>query len=60
MLRRSHRDFGTWRAPALALAAFGLVFALSDFVVGPALTADPARPTPTQTPGPDGHDGHDG
>lgn len=58
MLRRLHRHFGTWRAPALALAAFGLMFALSAFVVGPAITADRAGPTPTQTPGPDGHDGH--
>lgn len=58
LLRRLHRHFGTWRAPALAVAAFGLMFALSAFVVGPAITADPSGPAPARTPGPDGHDSH--
>ena len=47
LLRRLHRRFGTWRAPAAALAAFAVMFSLSAFVVGPAIsdalagTADP-------------------
>ena len=38
MLVRLHRRFGTWRAPAIALTVFGAVFALSTFVIGPAIT----------------------
>ena len=38
MLLRLHRRFGTWRAPAIALAVFGAVFAFSTFVIGPAIT----------------------
>jgi hypothetical protein len=38
LLRRLHRRFGTWRAPALALAAFAVMFSLSAFVIGPAIS----------------------
>ncbi len=38
MLLRLYRRFGTWRAPAIALIAFGAVFAFSTFVIGPAIT----------------------
>lgn len=34
-LRRMHRRFGTWRAPAIALVLFAAVFSLSTFVIGP-------------------------
>ncbi|MFC5175098.1 hypothetical protein [Nocardioides taihuensis] len=62
LLRRLYRRFGTWKAPALALAVFTLMFSLSAFVIGPAINNDnpsPDRP-PVQTPGPDDHEGHHG
>jgi hypothetical protein len=37
-LLRLHRRFGTWRAPVAAAAVFAVMFSLSAFVVGPALT----------------------
>ncbi len=45
-LRRLHRRFGTWRAPAIALALLAVMFSLSSFVIGPAISGDsaPARP----------------
>ena len=55
MLRRIHRRFGTWIAPAIAAMAFTVMFLVSALVVGPAITSDvgprepPARlPSPTQ------------
>jgi hypothetical protein len=57
-LLRVRRRFGTWRAPAVALAIFAAMFSLSSFVIGPAITRgdDPApRPGIDQ---PAGHDGH--
>jgi hypothetical protein len=62
LLRRLYRRFGTWKAPALALGVFALMFSLSAFVIGPAINNDnpsPDRP-PAQTPGPDDHEGHHG
>ena len=62
LLRRLYRRFGTWKAPALALAVFTLMFSLSAFVIGPAINDDtpsPDRP-PAQTPDPDEHEGHHG
>src|SRR3989304_9077712 len=41
-LRRLHRRFGTWRAPAIALAIFVAMFSLSSFVIGPAISSDNA------------------
>ena len=45
-LRRLHRRFRTWRAPAIALAVFAAMFSLSSFVIGPAISGDasPSRP----------------
>ena len=37
MLRRIYRRFGTWIAPAVAIGVFTAMFALSTFVIGPAL-----------------------
>jgi hypothetical protein len=39
LLRRLHRRFDTWRAPAVALAAFAAMFSLSAFVIGPVVSA---------------------
>ena len=60
LLRRLHRRFGTWKAPAVALGAFALMFSLSAFVIGPAISGDDAalEPVPAQTPNPDEHDNH--
>ena len=38
MLLRLRRRFGTWRAPAIALGVFTVIFALSAFVIGPAIS----------------------
>jgi hypothetical protein len=55
-LRRLHRRFRTWRAPAIALAVFAAMFSLSSFVIGPAIAGDepPAGPGIEQS----GHDEH--
>jgi len=37
-LRRLHRRFDSWTAPALALVAFAAVFSLSAFVIGPRIS----------------------
>ena len=54
-LRRLHRRFKTWRAPAIALAIFAAMFSLSSFVIGPAISGDeaPAQPGIEQ-----GHEEH--
>ena len=55
-LRRLHRRFQTWRAPAMALAVFVAMFSLSSFVIGPAISGNdsPDRPGIQQ----DGHAEH--
>lgn len=55
-LRRLHRRFGTWRAPAIALAIFVAMFSLSSFVIGPAISGGdaPAQPGIER----DGHEQH--
>lgn len=55
-LRRLHRRFETWRAPAIALAVFAAMFSLSSFVVGPAIARDDAPAKPGVEEG--GHDQH--
>ena len=60
LLRRLYRRFASWKAPALALGVFALMFSLSALVIGPAISGDdPAPgPVPVQTPTPDEHDNH--
>ena len=54
LLRRLHRKFHTWMAPAIALVVFTALFAISAFVIGPAIsgtsTLEPEPSSPTQTP----------
>jgi len=50
LLLRLYRRFHTWRAPALALVVFTVLFALSAFVIGPAINSD----GPANTPKPPG------
>ena len=45
-LIRLHRRFGTWRAPAIALAVFATMFLLSSFVIGPAISGSDEPPPP--------------
>jgi hypothetical protein len=40
LLLRLHRRFGTWKASALGLLAFGAMFALSALVIGPAINGE--------------------
>lgn len=61
VLRRLHRRFHTWKAPALAVAVFALMFSISAFVIGPAISGDPGQdpgPVPVRTPAPGEHDTH--
>jgi hypothetical protein len=64
LLRRLYRRFGSWKAPALALGVFALMFSLSAFVIGPAISNDDRSPgqdrTPVQTPDQNDHEGHHG
>ena len=60
LLRRLYRRFGTWKAPAVALAVFATMFSLSAFVIGPAINGDAPAPAQVQTPGPDEHAEHHG
>lgn len=61
LLRRVYRRFTTWKAPALAVAVFVVMFALSAFVIGPAISdTDPApAPGPTEQIDPDHGEHHD-
>lgn len=61
MLVRMHRRTGAWAVPALAFAAFMAIFALSTFLIGPALTGadgdgQNGEPAPRQAPA--GHEAH--
>lgn len=61
LLRRLYRRFKTWKAPALAVTVFAVMFSLSAFVIGPAISGtDPAPPTgPTEPIDPDHGEHHD-
>lgn len=54
-LLRLYRRFRTWRAPAIALAVFAVMFSLSSFVIGPAISG----PDDTQERPGIGQRGHD-
>lgn len=56
LLRLRHR-FGTWRAPAIALAVFAVGFAVSSFVIGPAISGGGGKTGPSGAP-PASHGGH--
>ncbi len=59
-LLRLHRRHQTWKAPAIAIAVFALVFSLSAFVVGPAITGSTGDSGPTTPSTPDQHSQHHG
>lgn len=54
-LVRIRRRTGSWRIPVVLLTTFALVFAVSNFVVGPAISGSDDRPTP---PDPPAHQAH--
>ncbi len=56
-LRRLYRRFGTWKAPAIALGLFAATFALSTFVIGPAISGSDT-PAKADIPQPAGHASH--
>lgn len=61
-LVRVHRRCGNWRVPAALLATFALMFSISAFVVGPAISGSGSgTSTPTQqyAPGQTQETGHD-
>ncbi|HCG03031.1 MAG TPA: hypothetical protein DEV93_21130 [Chloroflexi bacterium] len=49
-LLRLRRRLGTWRAPAIGLVIFAVMFSLSAFVIGPAISGQSgtSNQTPTQ------------
>jgi Mn2+/Fe2+ NRAMP family transporter len=50
-LVKLYRRFGTWLAPAVALAVFTVMFAVSAFIIGPAINgADGTAPAPAPNP----------
>lgn len=57
-LLRLERRFGTWRAPAIALAVFVAMFSLSSFVIGPALSGGTDEPVMPGVEAPAGHASH--
>ena len=62
MLRRLRRRFGTWWAPGLAVVVFAAMFAVSTFLLGPALRTavdHPSEPGPIPSaPAGDEHTRH--
>jgi hypothetical protein len=64
MLLRLRRRFRTWWAPGIAVAAFAVMFAVSTFLIGPALRTDvdgPPEPGPAPSaPAADEHARHPG
>lgn len=63
LLRRLYRRFRTWKAPAIAVAVFAVMFSISAFLIGPALSDSAPRsdlPAPTGKPAPTDHGAHHG
>lgn len=58
LLRRLYRRFATWKAPAIALAIFALMFSVSSFVIGPALTGSGGSSAPSVSDQKGGHASH--
>jgi hypothetical protein len=49
-LRRMYRRFATWRAPAIAVALFAVVFSISTLIVGPRITGGSTAPEASAPP----------
>ena len=60
-LLRLHRRCGNWRVPAATLALFAAMFAVSTFVIGPAITGSDSstgKSAPSAPQQPSGHESH--
>jgi hypothetical protein len=57
-LLRLHRRFNNWRAPAVALALFAAMFAVSSLVIGPAISGGGNAKAPPGVESPGGHASH--
>ena len=55
LLLRLRRRFNSWRAPAVGLAAVAAMFALSSFVIGPAISGEDPAPTAPRAEHPEHH-----
>lgn len=61
-----HRRCGNWHVPAALLATFAVMFSISAFVIGPAIsggdndngTSTPTQQTAPSAPAKTGHDAH--
>ena len=58
LLLRLYRRFGTWRAPAIAVAVFAAMFSLSSFVIGPAISRGDDTPASPRIEQQDRHEQH--
>ncbi len=58
MLRRIHDRTGGWRVPAGLLALMAVVWALSAFVIGPALTGSDGSQSSDRPGAPTPHEAH--
>ena len=58
LLRRLYRRFGSWKAPATAMMVFAGLFAISAFVIGPAISSKPPGGLPHQAPSPTSNASH--
>ena len=59
LLRRLYRRFGSWKAPAAAVAAFVIMFSVSSLVIGPALiSSETDQPSPGPAPARVDHESH--
>lgn len=58
LLRRLNRRFRTWVAPALAVAVFAVMFAVSSLVIAPLITGGAEKPAPPGSQQPSGHASH--
>lgn len=54
LLNRLRKRFGTWKAPLIGVAVFTVMFALSAFVIGPAISRAGTVPTSPATTGSQG------
>lgn len=61
-LKRLRHRFGSWRAPAIAIALFATVFSISTFVIGPSISGEDeaasTSPSAPAAPTPQGHENH--
>ncbi len=60
LLRRLHRRHGSWVVPGGVLALMAILFAVSTFVIGPAITGAGGSPSTPKPAGvsTSGHEGH--